>query len=968
MKKAAAWFLIVSLVLGGYLPGALMPAALADDSDIFGANVKPNVMFALTSSTKINPPPDGTLIKSEPYAPSATYSTPLTYETLKVYKYVNSTPDCKPNPKPCYLVYANTISAVSDAGARTALSTAGYWNGSISGTALSLYYGNYLNYTACTTCGTDQSKISIMKTVLTNLINSTTGIRFGAMKYAAGGGKIMEEIKNMTDANKTTLINTINDMEAQSSGNPIGDQMKSAGDYYEGHLTGLSSPIEYSCQPNFLIVLTDDGASGSTDTRLEATALYTLDHNSTYAGMQNVIVHVIAFAMPDDADKPAKVQVLKDTAKNGGGNFYEAFNAASLENALNATISQVLNATYSFATPVVPSTGTSSNQRAYLASFRSNPSHPFWLGYLKAYNRDSNGLIPVDANGLPLDSALEWDAGQELSTTADSSRTVYTAISGSRANFTDSNSSITNTMMNASSTTEKNNIINFTRGYDTYDEDDDLNFSEQRNWKLGDIFHSTPVLVTPPFLVSTDATYNTFKTTSSVASRPTVLLAGANDGMLHVTRESDGAELWAFIPPDILGDLKDLTAAIAQHDFYVDGSPIAADVKIGTTPTWKTAAIFGLRRGGRKYYGLDITDTASPGVLWSTPFTDTKIGETWSEAAIGKVRMSGGTEKWVAFVGGGYDTAQNNNTGKVFFVVDMSDGSKLWEYYNPSSVTDDRQFMNFSLAANPTAVDLDNDGYIDHVYIGDVGGQLWKFDVSAAATLSGGLVTNWTGKRVFATDPTQTNPPATGEYYPTQGIYAQPALAYDTSGNLWIFFGTGDRNHPMSTSTNRFYGFKDVASNMTNGSNLTESSLTNLTSGTGTVTQGWYIVLANTEKVLAASDVFNKVVLFTTFTPATTVTCGAGGGAAKLYSVNMTTGDAALNLADGTLLLAGQSALTNAKAIGTGIPSKPVIVINTSSGLAAWAVTGTTDQQITNTQIPAPPSAKQLVGWREVFQ
>ena len=28
------------------------------------------------------------------------------------------------------------------------------------------------------------------------------------------------------------------------------------------------------------------------------------------------------------------------------------------------------------------------------------------------------------------------------------------------------------------------------------------------------------------------------------------------------------------------------------------------------------------------------------------------------------------------------------------------------------------------------AVDLNNDGYIDRVYIGDVGGQLWKFDVS----------------------------------------------------------------------------------------------------------------------------------------------------------------------------------------------------------------------------------------------
>ena len=521
-------------------------------------------------------------------------------------------------------------------------------------------------------------------------------------------------------------------------------------------------------------------------------------------------------------------------------------------------------------------------------------------------------------------------------------------------------------MMNAASDTEKNNIINFIRGYDTYDEDDDTNFSEQRQWKLGDIFHSTPALVTPPSLISSDPTYTTFKTTSSVANRPTILLGGANDGMMHAIRESDGAELWAFIPPDLLGDLKDLTLTIAQHDFYVDGSPIVADVKIGATPTWKTVGIFGQRRGGRNFYGLDITDTTTPLYMWS--FTDSKIGETWSAPAIGKVRMGDGTEKWVAFVGGGYDTAQNNNTGKAFFVIDLSDGSKLWEYYRATGATDDRQYMNFSLAANPTALDLDNDGFIDHVYIGDVGGQLWKFDVSAAATFSGGLVTNWTGKRVFAAASSQANPPAAGEYYPSQAIYGQPVLAYDTAGNLWVFFGTGDRNHPMSTSSNRFYGFKDVASNMTNGSNLTESSLVNLTSGTGTVTQGWYILLASNEKVLAAADVFNKVVLFTTFTPTSVITCGSGGGTAKLYSVNMTTGDAALNLVTGAAVSAGQSASTNAKTIGTGIPSKPVIIINRSGGFSAWAVTGTTDQQITNTPVPTPPATKQLVGWREVFQ
>ena len=68
----------------------------------------------------------------------------------------------------------------------------------------------------------------------------------------------------------------------------------------------------------------------------------------------------------------------------------------------------------------------------------------------------------------------------------------------------------------------------------------DAEFSEERQWKLGDIFHSTPVLIRPPFLLIKDSNYNTFK--SSNASRTTVLLAGANDGMLHAFGETDGAE------------------------------------------------------------------------------------------------------------------------------------------------------------------------------------------------------------------------------------------------------------------------------------------------------------------------------------------------------------------------------------------------------------------------------------------
>jgi type IV pilus assembly protein PilY1 len=730
--------------------------------------------------------------------------------------------------------------------------------------------------------------------------------------------------------------------------------------------------------------MTDGLQNGSLDVRQIAYNRYanpsTNDHASWLTGTQNVIVHTVGFAIPPD-EKTAANDVLQTAAQNGGGTFFYSDDSAQLEQALQNAISQILAATFSFATPVVPTTGTAGIARAYLASFQSNPSRPFWRGYLKAYNRDADGLIQVDANGIPLASALAWDAGQALSTKSPASRTVYTIIGGTRDDFTTSNAGITDAMLNASSTSEKDNIINFTRGTDTYDEDVDGNTSEQRQWKLGDIFHSTPVLVRPPFAATTDASYNTFKNANS--GRTTVVLAGANDGMMHAFRESDGAELWSFIPPDQLDDLKDLTATSAQHDFLVDGSPIAADVKIGATPTWKTVVLFGQRRGGRNYYALDITDTTNPLYMWS--FTDAKMGETWSEPVIGRIKLSDNTSKFVAFVGGGYDTAANNNSGKAFYVIDLENGAKLWEYYNPGSVSDDRQYMNFSLAATPRAVDLNNDGHVDRVYIGDVGGQLWKFDFSTPATISGGVITNWnatqTGKRFFVGAPSQANPPAAGEYYPAQGIYTPPALALDAAKNLWVYFGTGDRNHPNNTSSNRFYAIKDTtevngAAVMTQGSYFQESSLADVTYGTGTVTQGFYIrlgvdgtgtVVNPSEKILSAVDAFASVVFFTTFTPTTVAVCGGGGGTARLYAVNLTTGDAALDLTTGGVLPAGSAAISAARGIGTGIPSRPIVTIDQNGNIGnPYIITGTTNQQVTNTPVPAL-STRRLVGWREVF-
>ncbi|HZO43535.1 MAG TPA: PilC/PilY family type IV pilus protein [Methylomirabilota bacterium] len=958
--------LIALVLIGTFLSLQIHPAVFADDSDIFGANIQPNVLILLDNSGSM-----ADQIVSEPYVAATSYTVVDRCGSNK-NSACSSPVVYKSGSKNTYTKYADTIAAVNKAAAETALSTVGYWSGKINGSNVDLFVGNYLNYQIgfCANGACTEAKIDIAKSVLKNLVDTVTGVRFGFMKFygnatqGTGGGSMVAQMGTNATAMKTAIDNI-----TPTGFTPLGEFLRDGGRYYKGQtLTNgntYTSPIQLECQPSFIILVSDGLQNGSMDVRTEATNRFTQDHASTFTGTQNVIVHTVGFDLAGDA---AANDVLQTAASNGGGQFYTANNQAELESALQDAIRRIVAATFTFATPVVPTTSTTGSTKAYLAAFQSDPSRPFWKGYLKAYQRDSNGLVPIDANGVPLSSALVWEAGQVLSGIASSSRTIKTVASltnttsgtstvstGSLTSFDKSNSAITQSLLGVTSSTERDRVIDFLRGVDVLDEDKDGNTTEDRSWKLGDIFHATPVLITPPVLALNDSSYQAFKTAQ--ASRTKILLAGANDGMIHAFRESDGTELWAFIPPDLLDNLKNLESTSGDHLFYVDASPIAADIKIGGV--WKTIVVFGLRRGGKSYYALDITNTTSPSFLWA--FTDTKMGETWSEPAIGKVNI-GGADKFVMFVGGGYDTAQNNATGKAFFAVDLSNGSKLFEYYNSGG--NDNAYMNFSIAANPTAVDLNNNGYVDRVYVGDVGGQVWKFDVSATDTAL------WTGKRLFAAASSQTNPPVAGEYYPAQGIYGAPTLAFDSQMNLWLYVGTGDRNHPNNTSSNRFYGIKDDTT-MSNGSTLTESNLANVTSTNGTASSGWFFQMGTNEKVFAAANVFNMDVLFSGFTPTTTVTCTSGGGTAKLYAVQMSTGYAAINFSTGTALSSTDATVTRSTTIGSGIASMPVIIVTPPPGsgnATASALTATTNQQLPNNPIPAPGFLKQVRSWRERVQ
>ena len=100
--------------------------------------------------------------------------------------------------------------------------------------------------------------------------------------------------------------------------------------------------------------------------------------------------------------------------------------------------------------------------------------------------------VQVDGNGDLLSPA--WEAGQKLLDQTDTwianTRKIYTIKSGARVEFTKSN--ITPSLLNVPGDSDRDKLVDFIRGLDAYDEDDDNNTTEKRPWILGDIFHATP--------------------------------------------------------------------------------------------------------------------------------------------------------------------------------------------------------------------------------------------------------------------------------------------------------------------------------------------------------------------------------------------------------------------------------------------------------------------------------------------
>jgi type IV pilus assembly protein PilY1 len=463
-----------------------------------------------------------------------------------------------------------------------------------------------------------------------------------------------------------------------------------------------------------------------------------------------------------------------------------------------------------------------------------------------------------------------------------------------------------------------------------------------------------------------------------------MVIVGANDGMLHAFNAATGVEEWAFIPPSMLKTLKLMPSA---HTYYVDASPKISDVWIYSDPTdttksadeWRTILICGLRKGGKQYFSLDITDTLNPVFLWEFPRSNdaatlAKVGESWSDPAIGKVKVEQGGElyeRWVAFIGGGLDPNETKTVdasiGRAFFVIDIKTGEIIWEYSSDPSVnypnTDQRKFTTFSFPAPPTAVDTDGNGYVDKVYIGDLGGQMWAFNVSFDATnkTSNSL---WSAYRL-------TMPPASNaEKHP---VFYQPAVAFDDYRKPWVYYGTGDRENPLDTTNppEFFYAVEDDGLGVyprRENHELQEISSVNTFTPDPTK-KGWYMKLEHSsqfvEKVLARPAVFDNILYFTTFAfKGNTTSCSIEGDA-RLYMLYFQTGGGALNV-DELTDLKGTPSSQRYTNIGQGVPSNPVISVN-NKGVASIVI-GTTNNQVFSKQAFSSRTGKSLLYWREVIR
>jgi type IV pilus assembly protein PilY1 len=870
-----------------------------------------------------------------------------------------------------------------------------------------LYSGNYLNWYNAPAQAAQISRLDIVKSVATSIAYSVDNLNLGLMRYSAGaktddfseGGMVVHEVSNVS----TTRDSIVEALQAFTADGftPLSETLYEAGQYLAGRKVdyGLAStvedavpfpsvpasrrpddpsyyksPIQYSCQRNFVVQLTDGEPTSDSTADDKIPALpdfgklgrsactgtgegHCLDDMAEYlnkaadlapslAGRQNATVYTIGFG-----PEVVGTTFLQTVAEAGGGRSFVATDVTQLTTVMQNIFGEILQSGATFASPSVSINQfnrTQSSNELYVSVFKPRDTLR-WHGNVKKYGI-LNGAI-VDASGQAVvDPATGFLREGTRSLWSDSAETdvvesggavsqlpepdqrrMYTwSPAGGQADLTApiNSFSVANTagLTDAALNVVPNgptraDLIGWARTIDTADENGNGNRTETLK-SMGDPLHARPALVT----------YG--GTTGAPSSADSVVYVPTNDGFLHAFDARTGKELWAFIPPELVGRITDLyrNPSVAARTYGLDADirvlrfDVNQDGIVDASAGDRVWIYFGMRRGGRHYYALDVTDRARPRLKWDIgPAQLPGIGETWSTPTITRMRIQGATqnaENLVAIFGGGYDDAQENyqyttdSSGNAIYVVDASSGALLWSAgpargaFTPDLVL---PRMTQSIPGRIVALDTNGDQYADRLYAADLGGRIWRFDVlngNSRNLLATGGVLATLGDAETGSTAIQNN----RRFYYAPDVALIQRRGADPYYNIAI--GSGYRGHPLHTETrDRFYSLRDrnPFGRLTQAQYdalvpVTDAQLVDISDNPGSVpvpatAAGWRLELRLNggwvgEKVLAESITVDGTILFTTFQPDSgpgSDPCVPSNGVNRAYAVGVDNGRASVD-------------------------------------------------------------------------
>jgi hypothetical protein len=249
-------------------------------------------------------------------------------------------------------------------------------------------------------------------------------------------------------------------------------------------------------------------------------------------------------------------------------------------------------------------------------------------------------------------------------------------------------------------------------------------------------------------------------------SRPTMAYFGAADGMLHAVCASTGGttasqtssvcpslgtELWAFMPrvqlPLLPSNAQRIDGSVRVVDAYGDFTTTS-----GTgTKSWRTillfqtgysrAAVSPAAKAPPAAYAIDVTDPASPVLLWeySTPSQPgaTDFG-TGMRVAAGPVLANGASKymAWLETNNGG--SSATSAPGVVLQALNLDTGTSAWSFTSTYPVT---SVPSEAVPGGAVGVDLARNGFFTDIVFGDLYGRAWRLDAATGTSKTGSSTT-----------------------------------------------------------------------------------------------------------------------------------------------------------------------------------------------------------------------------------